>query len=405
MVISRLASDRGHIWDVPNVLAAPQTFKNSDEAVVATPRHATAKLGSVEGVRGVAACLVVFYHLARQIAQGTGTMPFGALTKFGHAGVDMFFVLSGFIILHVHHSDVGRPERAWSYVCRRFTRVYPFYWLVLAIAIAMFAAKYRYLPSTSVMIGDLFLLPAGQTTVGVAWTLQYEILFYSVFLALVLSRPLGLALAGTWITLIVLVPILPRSIIPTPFQMVASPYCTEFFMGMAAELWLRQAAPARPRLLLAAGIAGFVCAATCEDCSILDGYGPLARAVYGMSMVLALVGLVEAERRGHLRPPSIVTKLGNGSYAIYLTHLLLIGLLWKLFTAAGLGPALMPRSVMLILIGGLSIYGGLLVSRYVEQPLTKLIRTAWGPRLRSATATASFSCERRFRRLFLAASP
>ncbi len=67
--------------------------------------------------------------------EGFGPFPASGLFAFGHAGVDFFFVLSGFIILHVHAGDIGRPVRLGHYLQRRFTRVYPFYWVVFLLAL------------------------------------------------------------------------------------------------------------------------------------------------------------------------------------------------------------------------------------------------------------------------------
>ena len=59
-------------------------------------------------------------------------LPFGGLFLFAHAGVDFFFVLSGFIIYRVHRGDIGSPHRLSRYAWRRFVRIYPTYWIILA---------------------------------------------------------------------------------------------------------------------------------------------------------------------------------------------------------------------------------------------------------------------------------
>ena len=71
----------------------------------------TGKLEGVEASRGAAAILVVGVHVTQVLAGHNGTPAFGGLMSFGHAGVDFFFVLSGFIITFTHGRDLGRPRQ------------------------------------------------------------------------------------------------------------------------------------------------------------------------------------------------------------------------------------------------------------------------------------------------------
>jgi len=72
------------------------------------------KLTGIEASRGVAATAVVLYHSARHLDHVYGVPGLMRVFQFGHAGVDLFFVISGFIILFVHYGDLGRPERLGS---------------------------------------------------------------------------------------------------------------------------------------------------------------------------------------------------------------------------------------------------------------------------------------------------
>jgi hypothetical protein len=62
-----------------------------------------------------------------------GYVPMRGIFRAGHAGVDVFFVLSGFIITLVHHGDIGRPRVCLDYVWKRCTRIFPMYWIALAV--------------------------------------------------------------------------------------------------------------------------------------------------------------------------------------------------------------------------------------------------------------------------------
>jgi len=79
----------------------------------------TGKLEGVEASRGAAAILVVGVHATSMLAGQYGRPVFGGLMSFGHAGVDFFFVLSGFIITFTHGRDLGRPGQFWQFWRKR----------------------------------------------------------------------------------------------------------------------------------------------------------------------------------------------------------------------------------------------------------------------------------------------
>ena len=83
------------------------------------------QLRTIQVARGIAANLVVFSHLFLVETKYTAAGVLPAFTLYGIAGVDLFFVLSGFIMVAVAGRDIGPIEFLW----RRATRIYPTYWL------------------------------------------------------------------------------------------------------------------------------------------------------------------------------------------------------------------------------------------------------------------------------------
>ena len=145
----------------------------------------------------MAALLVVLYHASHGIfalPKYFGHKPFGPIFDFGFAGVDFFFVLSGFLMMYVHTADFGQPRAFGAYLWKRFTRIYPAYWFVFAAVLPVFLL----IPSfgkgherdADVILRAIFLLPhpANHQVVGLAWTLDYEIFFYCLFALLVLNE-------------------------------------------------------------------------------------------------------------------------------------------------------------------------------------------------------------------------
>mgnify|MGYP003779314969 CR=1 FL=1 len=164
--------------------------------------------------------LVMVQHLNITLLQYfNGPVPNKTLMPLGYAGVQFFFVLSGFIIYHVHRSDLLDPTRLPRYLGKRAIRVLPLYWLVtLAVLpawhlVPSFGEDYH--RSLSALISSLLLLPQPHDPhLTVGWTLIHEGLFYVFFslffltrhfpiLALAWAAAIGchfVAPAGGWLT-------------------------------------------------------------------------------------------------------------------------------------------------------------------------------------------------------------
>ncbi len=343
------------------------------------------KLSGIEAGRGIAALLVVGVHARSHLFKGGLPSGLADLFFFGHSGVDFFFVLSGFIILHVHYRDVGRPERLGNYLRRRFTRIYPFYWLMtLLTLVGIGLSAHAVMPSLFQSVVSVFLLPAAQQPViGVAWTLQHEITFYAVFLTLILARTLGIAVFLAW-----LVAILAGLFVPGfDLAVISSWFNLHFFVGMGAAWLLRHRTIPMPWTFLLLGIAVFLAAGTAEDLGLLWGPGYVTHLGYGVGSGLAILGLVEAERQNRLHVPRVMIALGGASYSIYLTHLLSIGAVWQILVAAHL-TSVLPASIQFLALFASGVFGGWVISRLIEHPATEIARRLTTPRARPAEAAS-----------------
>ncbi len=336
------------------------------------------RLEGVEAGRGVAALLVVLYHAALHVEGDIpGSVVLWGLPHFGHAGVDFFFVLSGFIISFVHRSDLGRPDRLGHYLERRFTRVFPFYWFVLGFSLLDTWLLHRtQIPGVREILSNLLLLPQTEDKiVGGAWTLVYEIMFYFVFAIAIFNRRIGAAVLCVWAALVVagffLTPVTKDP--SPPLAVATSPFCLEFFLGIGASEFLSRYTVPRSALILAIGIAGFALAGVCEISGRLYGFGSMARLAYGTCSFLVISALVERERLDCLRVPRFIAVLGRASYAIYLVHLMAIGITFKFLSMAiQLAPAWSFLVWALLCMTGL--IAGIAASSWLEQPLIRFAR-------------------------------
>src|SRR6195952_3032676 len=162
------------------------------------------RLDTLEALRGIAALLVVLYHLQYIFIARTGIVPFGGLFGSGDRGVDLFFVLSGFIIMIAHRNDTGSTVRLMPYLYKRACRIFPSVWIMTSVAAVLYAChfggagKMAKLEPWNIAASALLLPQNGPALVNVTWTLKYEIFFYAVFALLIVGRLLGVVTMLAW---------------------------------------------------------------------------------------------------------------------------------------------------------------------------------------------------------------
>lgn len=354
------------------------------------------RLLSVEAARGIAASLVVTVHASHIVASnGYGTLPLWGLFQFGRCGVDFFFVLSGFVIYHVHQEDVAESRGARAYARKRLVRIYPTYWAVLAIygVILAFSPQKN---SSPIQLGDavanIFLLPQQQGPIlGVAWTLRHELLFYVLFGLLLLNRTLGRMVLILWAGLLILNMVATLTLGSALFHGVAGSFVfrvfnIEFFFGMAVAMLVSRRSAPRPLILLALGAAVFFGNGLMESFGpALPNEWPPRQILYALGAALMLYGAVSAERGGQLTSPASLVRIGTGSYSVYLTHVITVMVVAHGLKLCGLAPAILPEWACFMLVAGAAVVAGVVFSEAVEQPLLRTLR----PRKRVRLAEAS----------------
>jgi peptidoglycan/LPS O-acetylase OafA/YrhL len=332
-----------------------------------------ARLLGVQVARGAAALLVVLYHAGKglELPQYLGVAPLGGVFGFGHAGVDFFFVLSGFIIYYVHHRDIGEPTALPRYLWRRLTRVYPIYWCVTAIVVLLTLTKpdAATLLAPGYLLKSLLLVPQAQDPlVGVAWTLSREVLFYAVFALAIASRRLGLLAATLWLAIVVAGRFVTFE--PPLLAALASLWDLQFLMGIvAARVTLTRAVP-RPRLLAGLGIAAFLAVGLAENAGFFPVAGAAAKLLFGISAAVAVAGIAGAERQAALRVAAAGVFLGNASYSLYLIHPTAIGLAARVLARTRIIGAV-PEAVAFAIVAAAGVAAGAALYLAVERPLLR----------------------------------
>jgi peptidoglycan/LPS O-acetylase OafA/YrhL len=329
------------------------------------------KLHNVQALRGIAASGVVIFHAQGMAPNylGEESLSGRIMGGLGGYGVDLFFVISGFIIRYAQpEGGYGAADFAW----RRIQRVVPIYWFITAVMLLAWLALPAFYRGDFPNVGHIvrsFLftsfLEGKSPIVYVGWSLEYEMLFYgSVFLLLILksSLPLWPTVVTAFCTLAAMGATL-RIFAPEILQMPAVHFLTsslllEFVLGVViAEAAIARTIP-------------WVSAAALVGAMALVGLAsPVDRAlVYGcLSGVLLSLALYVESRRSWTVPGFWVS-LGDASYSIYLAQVLALSASAKLLTH--LVPA-MSADMFVLFVSGLSLAAGYVLYVSIEAPLTR----------------------------------
>jgi len=326
--------------------------------------------------------MVVLHHAALYIEQVRyfGHPALSPWFGLGRTGVDFFFVLSGFVIFHVHRKDIGMTGRAAAYAWRRFVRVYPPYWVVTAgmIAILLIVPGISFdIPVTGKSIALSLALWPHETgpILDVAWTLQHEVLFYAVFLLALIHRT-GVLLLALWIAGSLLANVLV-GFDSSAVRFIFSIYNVEFFFGMACAVLFRFVSSRLGLILIVVGIAMLVATGIADLGTPLDeAHDVRWRLLYGSGYALVILGLSGAEVSGRLSVPPFAIFLGTASYAIYLLHTPAIWIIGKSVATIQIDRYFSIPGLFIV-IAATATASGVLFHKAVEVPLRTALH-GWG---------------------------
>ena len=298
----------------------------------------------IQALRGIAAMAVVLTH-AQVFISGSGFLNLGdRVFHNAPAGVDLFFVISGFIMAHTTWRLVATPRAAGVFMAKRLIRLWPVY----AVATALMYAVTRGLPqpvfdpSKLALARTLAFLPVdphdaapyyGCPLLHPGWTLVYEVWFYVLFAASLLAgRWRWWALGGLFATVLVVIPLALTGHVESEagigygfgnyLAIATSPLVWEFVVGVVIGAWY-QRPPSRllrdPRLLTTLAVLAATLVLWQQGTEVREGHGPLRWGVPAMLLVWSLAML---DRVRTLRPPRWMIFLGDISFSLYLFHVL-----------------------------------------------------------------------------------
>jgi exopolysaccharide production protein ExoZ len=324
--------------------------------------------GNVQAARALAALAVLAYHM--------GLLP------FGQCGVDIFFVISGFIMSHV------APGDEHGFMRKRLIRIVPLYWLstVGVYVIAVLRPNWLNTTTASVpyLVKSLLFIPFmkanghwGPLNLN-GWTLEYEMFFYLVIaLAMTVIRPrfataaAATALAVYSASICLLKPQNPVAVY------LGQPFVLEFGLGVLSY-WL-----------VKSGLTGRISRGAWMTFAIVSvammplyfhmkgaPTGLVRVGVYGIAAFVFMTALIAVETGGWSIRSSLISylvgRLGAASYAIYLLHPYIVGMLRKLLTVQTNMSGWREAAIALIVITVVCVVGDA-CHVLVEKPILALL--------------------------------
>jgi peptidoglycan/LPS O-acetylase OafA/YrhL len=344
------------------------------------------KLNLLQVYRGIAALLVVMFHLNQMSTERLNQVTFFNLFYSGWSGVDYFFVLSGFIMVYVHRSAIGKKDQLKSFLVKRAVRIYPIYWIITLTVWCLFLVIPAFANTQDLSLGhlivSLLLIPQkdplfkDKFILEVGWTLTYEIYFYLLFsIAIWLKPKHSVPILSAWL----LVTILHyRKIVKFPedffwLETVFGDMNLELVLGcLAAYIVIKYNNKIGKYRWILFGIAnlGYVIL------EILGAWGNIAIGripTFGVLAALLIIAATSIDLKDSPKIPGLLIFVGDASYSIFLTHMPVISAITKILQKANLGKYYDGFFAPALLAVFTVVFGCIFYS-LIEKPLTVFLR-------------------------------
>lgn len=356
----------------------------------------SARLDWLQTLRGVAALMVVLVH-SRFILQDTpaGKAVADAVFYPMAMGVDIFFLISGFLMVLTTSNFDGSRRYACTFVIKRMARIWPVFAIVSLAVVAIEHKGIHGFRDPAVMghmLEGLLFLPHDPVAsplyfmmfVDVAWTLCFEFYFYVIFgLSMLLGRYRYWALAVWFAVSLIGVPMLRGGFTlnlfqPDPLHMLRypnlaiSPIVWDFVLGMLAA-WIYKsgwAIRSRAVIYLAMGLIVSWMIVQWGPLHFANFHGPQGWAA---PLAVVFLGIVLLAKLGEVRVPAWSVWLGGISYSLYLTHLYVFAYVTKFAAWAHVAPE---KSVTFLMVARpfAAIVVAYFVYRFIEGPTSDWMR-------------------------------
>jgi peptidoglycan/LPS O-acetylase OafA/YrhL len=337
---------------------------------------------SIQILRGLAALSVVFFHVSEMLLQyteGDGLFcRLSSLWSTGAAGVDLFFVISGFVMVQSSRGMFGQKGASEAFIRRRLVRIVPLYWFYTSIMLVLVLLPFTLrgqVFSWEFTLKSFFFIPAFNPSNGLdlpllppGWTLSYEMYFYVIFSLLLCFHRRFLLPATTVLFLVSVVIGLWQQVQDPVLKVMTSPLLLEFILGcfLAGLVNHRELSRSSCLVLIGGSLLAlfWVCGIKIDN---------QTRFIFwGMPVFFLMTGIVFLEKRVTLGSLRLLTLLGDSSYSIYLSHIFIV-----LCVSTLLKRKIYLHSLSNDLVAGCTIIGcillGYLSYKYIEQNTSRAL--------------------------------
>ena len=363
--------------------------QSSSDFTIHTTLPLPAKIRQIDGLqilRAIAVFLVAWLHAG----QALGDWRVTELPHFGAFGIDIFFVISGFIMSSVLLRTRQAPgvRATLGFLKRRLIRIFPIYWLFALLESARLLHGHgfflqNYFPSFLLLPG---FFPRYPLVLGASWTMIFEMFFYYVLAAILLvtvkrAVPVSIAFFGAVVLLGEVIGI-QRPVWIT----FSSPILLEFIFGAIAALAFLRFGQRR-RLGIAMVIVGAAISlymrahpqqGGAAGIDLVLSSGGVTRRVltWGLAAAMIVSGVIFWSPSIQSLPGRIAVILGNASYSAYLASALLIEFTGRLLIRLGghAPPSVGKQALFQILLVVSVFFGGWICYQFVEWPMIRWLQ-------------------------------
>ncbi|MEO7561801.1 MAG: acyltransferase [Ferruginibacter sp.] len=338
-------------------------------------------LGLIQALRGAASLLVVLYHTSSNAISNFGQEFCSNIFFFGSSGVDIFFVLSGFIITYTSSKGLEDPGKLGGFLYKRIVRIFPPYWIIITFFLLMqilLPAFYRthFNLSFANTAAAYFLFPGHTMVNGVSWSLSYELFFYVLFaLAFIIPRKKWAFYLCMIYTIVIIVMFTSRyshEYASSWTKLIFCPMNVEFFLGVFAAILIPKISKVVSVPFIITGLLLFLAAAIFIDIQKIELHPDfyLRVLLFGPASFFIITGLVKLELTQKLNIHNLLLKLGEASYSLYLLHLPLVVAFVKILVKFNFKNIVVLHGLLILVIVFIC-YISILFYKFVEKPLTR----------------------------------